>query len=440
MSNSTRRRKALAMVVPFVGTSLVLAACGTGTTSSAEGSGGGQLSYWYNEIFSEEANRVLEEQVHEWAAANDVDVELVAVNGNDTTTKVSAALTANQLPDLLDMNDNLLMQLGARGVMADLTTLYEEIGQEHGGWQAMIQEPDDYPAYGLGIPFGIYGNVLFARQDLLEEAGVESLPTTWVELAEIGAQVQSPPDTYAMGFALSNSPDAEYFVETILHSYGARVADDEGTQCTLDSPETAAALSFIKDSVDQGLFPPDVAVWDGSGDNNAYQSGQAAFIQNTGSVALYLEEEDPELAESTAYSTLPAGPEHAISPATIWTHTIPAQSENRELAESLIRHLSEPENIEEYLEHSIYGPVTQDYAEFGIFQEESSPVLAGLKQLAEEGTLLAYPDTYNEAYAEYHTSFQAARMAQAVVVNGVSVPDAISDAQDACQEIYDSHQ
>ncbi len=435
MSNSNRRGNALAMVAPLVGVSLIL----TGCAADSAGSGGGELTYWYTEIFSEEANSVLEEQVKAWAEANDVQVELVPVNGNDTTTKVSAALTANQLPDLLDMSDNLLMQLSARGVIADVTPLYEEVGEQYGGWQDMLQEPDEYPAYGYGIPFGVYGNILFARQDLLSEAGFDTLPATWEELAEMGAEVDSPPDTYAMGFALSNVADAEYFVESVLHSYGARVADDEGLQCTLDSPETVAALTFIKDGVDAGLFPPDVAVWDGAGDNNAYQSGQAAFIQNTGSVALYLEENDPELAASTAYSALPAGPEHAISPATIWTHTIPESSDNKELAESLIRYLSEPENIEAYLAHSIYGPVTKDYAEFEIFDQESSPALAGLKELAEKGTLLAYPDTYNEAYADYHTSFQASTLVQSVVVNGVSMPDAISTAQAACQKIYDSY-
>ncbi len=70
----------------------------------------------------------------------------------------------------------------------------------------------------------------------------------------------------------------------------------------------------MKDAWDKKLFPPGETTWDGAGDNQAYLSGQAAFIANTGSVGIAAKTEDPELFEATAYSSLPAGPKGIVSP------------------------------------------------------------------------------------------------------------------------------
>ena len=77
---------------------------------------------------------------------------------------------------------------------------------------------------------------------------------------------------------------------------------------TIKSEETRAYLTWLKDAWDKGLFPPGTTTWDGAGDNQAYLSGQAAFIANTGSVGIAAKKDDPELFEASAFSPLPAGP------------------------------------------------------------------------------------------------------------------------------------
>ena len=62
------------------------------------------------------------------------------------------------------------------------------------------------------------------------------------------------------------------------------------------STPASARVAF---RIHAGLFPPGVTTWDGAGDNTAYQSGQAVFIANPGSVYLYLKKNDPELAKGS---------------------------------------------------------------------------------------------------------------------------------------------
>ena len=91
-----------------------------------------------------------------------------------------------------------------------------------------------------------------------------------------------------------------------------------------------------------GVFPPGNATWDGAGDNQAYLSGQAAFIANTGSVGIAAKDEDPELFEATDYSPLPAGPEGVISPINLQLRAIPKTAQNPDAAKALIEHLAQP--------------------------------------------------------------------------------------------------
>ncbi|WP_273376645.1 extracellular solute-binding protein [Actinopolymorpha pittospori] len=397
---------------------------------------GSEFTYWYGLIFSDAANEALAAQIREWGKMRGVPVKPVPVNQNDLVTQVSAAMQAKTMPDALDMSSGLMIQLNSEHNLVDLTSLYDQLGKQYGGWLPAVGTAKTYPAYGFGVPYGVSGNILFRRHDVLGKAGYPDDPKTWEDVVGASIKAQDPPKTNGMGFALSNVGDAESFVEAVLHDYGARIANDSGTACTLDTPQTREAVTLLKRAWDAGLFPKDSTTWDGAGDNEAYQSGQTLFMANPGSVQVYMADNDPELNEGTRYSPLPAGPRMQVSPASLWSRVIPSSSKNKALAEDLIKYLSRPDNMEEYYKHAIYGPVLGDYAKFSLFNEASSPVLAGLKQLSQVGTTASYPDVNNVAYSNYSSTFQAAKMVQRVVVNNQSVDASVRRAQADCQQIY----
>jgi multiple sugar transport system substrate-binding protein len=223
----------------------------------------------------------------------------------------------------------------------------------------------------------------------------------------------------------------------MLQSWGGRIADDEGQDCTIDSPETRAFLEWITTAFADGQFPPGATTWDGAGDNTAYQSGQAGFIANPGSVYVYMRDNDPELGESTLYSALPAGPAMLISPVNTQVRVIPTGGDQIELAKDLIAYLADDEFMAEYFSAAIFGPALQSHVDSPIFTE--SPVHAGLLDLALNGTPGAFPDVNNAAFAEYQTNFLTPRMVQRIVVDGLSIDDAVAETQAACQEIYDKY-
>ena len=129
----------------------------------------------------------------------------------------------------------------------------------------------------------------------------------------------------------------------MMQSFGGRVADDAGRQCTINSPETANFLGWIKGAFDDGQFPPSSVTWDGAGDNNSFTSGESLFIVNTGSVYQSMKKDDPDLAESSAYSALPAGPKGQVAPVDPRYRVVPTSTSDagKVLAQDLFKTLAD---------------------------------------------------------------------------------------------------
>jgi multiple sugar transport system substrate-binding protein len=400
----------------------------------------GVFTYWGGLIFSDAANQMLVDEITEWGQEYGIETEVVMINQNETQQRVSAAVEAGTLPSALDMGRGLMLLLSQSGELEPVDALYDEIATINGGWLPLADEatnPERYGGNRYGIPFSLGGNVLFRRNDVLEPAGFPDAPQTWEELGEAARAANNPPEIYGMGFALSNVGDAN-ITQTMLQSWGGRIADDEGRNCTIDSPETRAFLEWIVPLYEEGLFPPGATTWDGAGDNVAYQSGNAVFIANPGSVYLYLVDNDPELEEASRFSALPAGPALRLSPADANVRVIPATSPHKEEAAELFKYLASEEFMEEYYANAIYGPAAEAYRDAPIFTD--SPVHAGLLDLAVNGTFGGFPDVDNAAYAAYSSQFLTPRMIQRIVIDGVSIDEAIAETQTACQAIYDENQ
>jgi multiple sugar transport system substrate-binding protein len=398
------------------------------------------FTYWGGLIFSEAANQMLVDRITQWGQERGIPTEVVMINQNETVQRVSAAIEAGTMPDAFDVGLDFMLLLALNEQIVPVDDIYEEVGEAHGGWtesvnNVMMNVPG-LEGEIYGVPFAVNGNVLFRRNDVLEPAGYPDAPETWEQLSEMAA-AQNPPETYGMGFALSNVGDGN-LMTTVLQSYGGRIADDEGRTCTIDSPETRTFLEWVTGAFADGLFPPGATTWDGAGDNTAYQSGNALFIANPGSVYLYMRDNDPELGDSTRYSALPAGPAMRLSPFNAQLRVVSTTSDQQDLAADLFTYLADDAFMSEYFNNAIYGPVLQSQIDYPIFGE--SPVHAGLLDLALNGTPPGFPDVNNAAFAEYQTNFLTPKMIQRIVVDGLSIDESIAETQAACQAIYDKYE
>ncbi len=271
---------------------------------------------------------------------------------------------------------------------------------------------------------------------MLDKAGFNNPPATWEEMTKQGIAVNKPP-LFALGLALSNVGDGNTQV-SVLQSFGGRIADDAGKKVTIKSPETRTYLGWVKDAWNKQLFPPGNTTWDGAGDNNAYLSGQAVFIANTGSVGIAARKDDPDLYKATGYSALPGGPDGVISPFDPNLRAIPKTSRNPDAAKALIEHLSAPDFMHAYYAAAIYGPVLQDQAKLDVFTgNDPDPRRAARPRSERHGARLSR--RLQRAYADAMNNFIVPKMIQRVVIDDWDFDRAMDEAQTRTQAIYDKY-
>lgn len=401
----------------------------------------GTFSYWIGLTFPESSNELEAARIKAWGDNLGIKTDIVKVNQNEVVQQTSGAIEAKSLPTAMTVPYDLMSTMATGNQLTPVPETYAAVGGAHGGWLDSIDAATNAKSFGgkvYGVPFGFFGNVLFSRADLLKEKGFTTPPKTWDELLAQSKATQDPPSTYGMGFALSNVLDGN-LTTSMMQSFGGRVADDAGQKCTIDSPETANFLGWIKGAFDAGQFPPSAVTWDGAGDNNSFTSGESLFIVNTGSVYQSMKKDDPDLAETSAYSALPAGPSGQVAPVDPRYRVVPSSTSEagKILAQDLFETLADDTYMASFMENATYGPVLKSQLGYPVFTD--SPVHAGLLEQAEKGTAPAFPDTANAAYSDYQNAFSTPRMVQRVLVDKVAIDKAMAEAQASCQKIYSQH-
>ena len=244
-----------------------------------------------------------------------------------------------------------------------MDALYDEIATINGGWLPLADEatnPDRYGGNRYGIPFSLGGNVLYRRNDVLEPVGFPDAPETWEELGEAATAGNNPPEVYGMGFALSNVGDAN-MTQTMLQSWGGRIADDEGATAPSIRRKPAHSWNGLSRSMrlvsSRLVRPPGMAPVTMLPTNPATPS---SLPIPAASISICVDN-DPELAEASRFSALPAGPAMRLSPADANVRVIPATSPHKEEAAELFKYLASEEFMEAYYANAIYGPAAEAY-------------------------------------------------------------------------------
>lgn len=398
----------------------------------------GKFTYWIGLIFSDIANQTAVDQINEWGKLRGIKVDPVLVNQNNTNAQITAALAAGTMPDAFDAGSGLMLQLGAKNLL-NVQDVVDALIKKNGALNpgAAAANASSYAGKGLGVPYGITGNLINRRLDLIP---TKKAPATWEELA---SQAKSAmPSGGGMGFNTGNVGDAEGIFGAQFLGYGGRIADNAGKVCTIDAKGTRDFLTFVKKAYDMGVYATDSTNSDGAWDNNKYLGGKTAIIANPGSVYTTLLngsatwEKNPTLAKNTGFSALPGGPVMRVAPSDFVVRLISKTTKYPELSKDLITYLMNKTQMQPYHRAAIYGPAFSGYNAFTFWRKSVDPARAGLYELAMFGVTGKYPDVNNTAIAEFTAGFGLSKMVQRYLFDKVSMDKAIDEAQASCAAIY----
>ena len=219
--------------------------------------------YWETEGHQKALNHIIEEFNN---SQDDITVEAKYVPFADFKKQLSIGASADELPDLVILDNPDHAAYAAMGIFADLTDKFDVSTYYEGPVNSCTLDGKLY-----GVPFGSNDLVLFYNEDMLKEAGCE-VPATWDELLE--AAKATTTDTVS-GFAhcaLQNEEGTFNFLPWVW-STGA-------TSYEIDSEGGIKALNFEKELVDSGAMTKEAINWTQGDTMHQFIAGNLAMMIN----------------------------------------------------------------------------------------------------------------------------------------------------------------
>lgn len=411
-------------------------------TSSAEPAEGKKLVIWLEQLFNEKPTDMITERIKEWGEVNGVEVEVSLVGAVDFANKLSAAIEGGGMPDVFASKYHRSLNFYPQTIAADVTELYEEIDANVGGFFDSCKSSCYIDGVARTIPFWSSVTLMYCRADKLQEAGYDSLPTTWDEVFEMSRAI-SDPDNGFFGLGIGCGPtdeDGEAISRIAIWSNGGAFFDEEGN-ITMDNEATKWWFETYKQLYEDEAIPTDALTWDSAGNNNSYLAGQSGIVFNAATLANALKnnEDNAELYANTWIGPLPAGPDGSIF-LEGWTgFAIAEVSENKELAADLLRYLYDVEWYSQWSEYTapVLGPSIKSVGLSSFWQDD--PIHKAIVDTADSGVAyFGYPAKTARGMVvgikTYYT-YKLADMICAVASGDMTYEEAIAAYEAVAQDI-----
>ena len=266
-------------LIPLLLTAGLACAMLGGAVQAEEASGDVTIwYYWETEGHQKALNHIIEEFN---GSQDGITVEAKYVPFADFKKQLSIGASADELPDLVILDNPDHAAYAAMGIFADITDKFDVSNYYEGPVNSCTLDGKLY-----GVPFGSNDLVLFYNEDMLKEAGCE-VPTTWDELLE--AAKATTTDTVS-GFAhcaLQNEEGTFNFLPWVW-STGA-------TSYEINSEGGIKALNFEKELVDSGAMTKEAINWTQGDTMHQFIAGNLAMMINGTWQIPTMREEVPDL-------------------------------------------------------------------------------------------------------------------------------------------------
>ncbi len=249
--------------------------------AESESTASGDVTIWYY-WETEGHQKALDTLIQKYnESQTNVKVEAKYVPFADFKKQLSIGASADELPDIVILDNPDHAAYAAMGIFADITDKFDVSNYYPGPVNSCTLDGKLY-----GVPFGSNCLLLFYNEDMLKAAGKE-VPKTWDELLDTAKACTT--DTVS-GFAhcsLQNEEGTFNFLPWVW-STGA-------TSYEINSEGGIKALSTVKSLVDEGAMTKEAINWTQGDTMNQFISGNLAMMINGTWQVPTMREEVPDL-------------------------------------------------------------------------------------------------------------------------------------------------
>ena len=185
-----------------------------------------------------------------------IRVTVMAIPNEEYVTKLNTLATANELPDCGIMNESGVLDFASKGLLADISDMYA-------GADAMPLDSITFKADGQPVAYSAANEilVLYYNKKLFDTAGLDypspTQPMSWdkfVETAKLLTIDKNGKNATESGFDSQNIvqygctvDNWTWQLEVWALSNGGRWFSEDGSKCTINSPEVAESIQKVAD-------------------------------------------------------------------------------------------------------------------------------------------------------------------------------------------------
>lgn len=266
--------------------SLVLGACGNSNNSSGDDSGSKEITFMFRG--GEDEKKAYETAIKQFEEENDVSVKIIATDADQYATKLQAAISGGNMPDVFYVEQSNLMAYVDNGVLLDITDEIENSDFDLSNiWEYGVNSYRyDGEKVGSGALYGLPKDVgpfaLGYNKDMFKEAGIDlpdtDTPYTWDEFVEVSKQLTKDSDgdgnldQWATGF------NVNWSLQAFVWSNGADWINEAKDTVTVDTPEFAKALQWFADLQNVHELTPSISDAQTLDTYQRWMNGEIAFF------------------------------------------------------------------------------------------------------------------------------------------------------------------
>lgn len=322
---------------------LSMAACGSKEEAKEEGGDSKdgvtlEFQQWWGVELPDGA---LAEICEDFTKETGINIELLSNPYADTKTQIAAGAAAGTMADVVGLDGSWVYDFAKQGSIADLTKLMKEDGYD----DSQLSDQIKYEGNTYMIPVVNFAYPLFVNMDILEQAGVAEIPTTWSEFLAALELVKT--NTDAAGFAVPLSTEAPNGIQnqfmTWLWASGGSMLKD-GKPNVEGNEDLAKVVDFVKEMKDKGYLADGAEAMKEQDMVNNFENGRLAFMVDGISHLTLIKEESPELNFDFAKMPVMDGYEgESGMDVANWGIGIAENCEHKEEAIKFVEYLLSPE-------------------------------------------------------------------------------------------------
>ncbi len=292
----------------------LLGGCGIGKGSGSPGQGqqsvntseklSGKIIFQTWSLKNDKFTAYFNDRIKTFQADNPgTSVEWIDQPGEGYATKITSQISANSLPDVINLPPDIAYQaakvgalLNLQGNVADLESTWQKSGLDAYSYQGLQGT--------FGLPWYLGTDVYFWNADMFSQVGLDAKhpPTSLEELFDQAKIMHDKSD--GKMYMISNKPGFINFVNA-----GVPLINDDGTKFVFNTAAAAATIDTYAKAYQNGYMPESVLSSDYQGNAALFNKQIVAWTTGTGYYLQSLKRENPNLAKhvlpSKAFGTPP---------------------------------------------------------------------------------------------------------------------------------------